>query len=230
MTTTTSAKDSDKHMVPNDSPQKTILQGIGEALNRLVSDVPKSHETVLQAPSVRVNTIAETAALKAAGVSALLAVVPGPLGMLSIIPALVEIWNIQRQMVADIAACYGKTAQLIPEMMLYCLFRQGAAAVFKETIIQIGGRLMVRRVSLRVVQQLIQKISVNVTQRVLSQIAARWLPIVGSVALGTFTYWDTKRIAKTAIETFEKEIDTEEGTIQTPTEKPELPTAVVRAH
>jgi hypothetical protein len=104
------------------------------------------------------------------------------------------------------------------------------AYVFKETIIQIGGRLIVRRVSLRVVQQLIQKISVNVTQRVLSQIASRWLPIVGSVALGAFTYWDTKRIAKTAIETFEKEIVTEEGAIQTSTEKTELPSAVVRTH
>ena len=71
MSTTTSTNDSAKHnpakvldLVPNDSPQKTIVQGIADALNRLVSDVPKSHETVLQAPSVRVNTIAENAAIK----------------------------------------------------------------------------------------------------------------------------------------------------------------------
>jgi hypothetical protein len=203
---------SDPKSILDDGSNQTVAERISEVLKDIVSYVPQSQETVSDAPSVRVQTLADNAVIKAALVSAGMAVVPGPMGILTIIPALIKIWQIQRQMVADIAACYGKTAFLSPEMMLYCLFRHGSATIFKETVIQIGGRLLIRETSLRVIQQLIQRVSINVTQRVISQFVSRWLPIAGSAAIGAFTFWDTKRIAKTAIATFEKDIDIDHET------------------
>ena len=187
-----------------------MARNITEALRGLISGVPTSKEARRynsREARTRAQVIANEAAVKAAMVGGGMAIVPGPFGILTIIPALVQIWHIQRQMVADIAACFGRTPQLSQEMMLYCLFRHGAANVFAETVIQVGGRLLVRKASLQVIQQLIQKISINVTQRMIGQFISRWLPFVGSAAIAAFTYRDTTNVAKTAIATFEKDFD-----------------------
>lgn len=186
-----------------------IGQKIADALRSIVAEVPKSHEPSTQNPRRRAQSLAEVAAWKAAGVSGSLAIVPGPFGILSIIPALVQIWRIQRQLVSDIAACYGQTPSLTPTVMVYCLFRHGSATIFKETVVQVGGRLLVREASLRAFQKIIEKLSINVTQRLIGQFISRWLPLVGSAAIGAYTYHDTKKIAANAIDTFEKEIEAE---------------------
>ena len=196
-------------LLPDDGAANVFGKRISDALKSLVSEVPASQEVTMRAPELRAKALADSAAIKAALISGGMAIVPGPGGILTIIPALIKIWQIQRQLVADIAAVYGKTAELQPRMMLYCLFRHGSATVFKETVVQVGGRLLVRQASLQAIQQLIQKISFTVTQRVISQFLSRWVPVVGSAAIGTFTYWDTKRIGRTAIDTFSKEIESE---------------------
>jgi hypothetical protein len=48
---------------------------------------------------------------------------PGQLGLLTVLPDLVAMWRIQSQLVSDIAAVYGKTANLGREHMLWCLFK-----------------------------------------------------------------------------------------------------------
>jgi hypothetical protein len=37
-------------------------------------------------------------------------------------------------MVADVAACFGKTAQLNRQTMIYCLFRHGAAMLVRDVV------------------------------------------------------------------------------------------------
>ena len=182
---------------------------IAEALRGLVSEVPPSREAFSHNPKIRALHLTDVAAWKTAVVAGSLAVVPGPLGILTIIPALVQIWRIQRQLVSDIASCYGQLASLTPTVMVYCLFRHGSASVFKETVVQLGGRMLVKQASLRVFQKIIEKISINVTQRVIGQFIARWLPLVGSAAIGAYTYHDTKKVGANAIHSFEKEIEAE---------------------
>lgn len=186
-------------------PQAELVRNITEAIRSIISEVPVSQEPASLHPHVRAQQIAEVASWRAAGVAGGLAIVPGPVGLLTIVPALGEIWRIQRQMVADIAACYGQTVSLTPTVMVYCLFRHGAATVFKETVVQLGGRLLVRQGSL----QILERISLSVTQRVVGQFISRWLPLLGSIAIGAYTYRDTKKVATSAIDTFEKEIEAE---------------------
>ena len=182
---------------------------IADALRGLVSSVPDSREPTTLNPRKRAEHLAEMAAWKTAAISGTLAIVPGPLGILTIIPALMEIWSVQRQLVSDIAACYGQTSSLSPTVMVYCLFRHGSATVFKETVIQVGGRLLVREASLFFFQTMIEKLSVNITQRLIGQFISRWLPLVGSAAIGAYSYRDTKKVAASAIDAFEKEIEAE---------------------
>jgi hypothetical protein len=189
--------------------QSDFRQKITEAIRKLVSEVPASHESASMNPKTRAERLAEKAAWKTAAVAGTLAIVPGPVGILTIIPALGEIWRIQRQLVSDIASCYGRSAALTPTVMVYCLFRHGSATVFKETVVQLGGRLLVKQASLRVFHKIVEKISVNITQRVIGQFISRWLPLLGSAAIGAYSYHDTRKVAANAIDAFEKEIEAE---------------------
>ena len=190
-------------------PNIELGSKIAEAIRNLVSEVPASNELTVTNPKTRAEHLAEAAAWKSAVIAGSLAIVPGPIGILTIIPALGEIWRIQRQLVSDIAACYGQSATLTPTVMMYCLFRHGSATVFKETVVQLGGRLLVKEASLRVVQRIIEKVSINITQRVIGQFISRWLPLLGSAAIGAYTYHDTKKVGANAIDAFEKEIEAE---------------------
>ena len=214
----------------SDLQSHELGQKIADAIRAVVADVPTSHELVSSNPRLRAEALAEAAAWKAAAVAATLAVVPGPLGILSIIPALHEIWRIQRQLISDIAATYGKSARLTPTIMMYCLFRHGSATVFKETVVQVSGRLLVRDASLRVFQRIIEKVSINITQRVIGQFISRWLPLVGSVGIGAYTFRDTKKVGKGAIEAFENEIEAEIISVETvppiPPPQPSHPSSV----
>jgi hypothetical protein len=197
-------------MPENDiQPHMELAQRIAGALGDLISEVPQSSELVSLHPKTRAQYLADVAAWKSAAIAGSLAIVPGPMGILTIIPALGQIWRIQRQLVADIAACYGQTPALTPTVMVYCLFKHGAATVFKETVVQLGGRMLVREASLRVFQKIVEKISINVTQRVIGQFISRWLPLVGSAAIAAYTYRDTKKVAGTAIDSFEREFEAE---------------------
>ena len=138
-----------------------------------------------------------------------LALPPGPLGWLTILPELVVVWKFQAQMVADIAALYGKKATLTREQMLYCLFRHMAAQAVRDLVVRVGERFLVRRVSLQMFRAAAKAIGVRVTQRALGKGISRWLPIIGAVGVGAYVYMDTGNVADTAIELFEREIEVE---------------------
>ncbi len=190
---------------------------ITDALMTLATAIPSSDEPTAAEPRARAQAIAAHAAARAAAVSGSLALPPGPFGLLTVIPDLMAIWRIQQQVVVDIASAYGQQASLRRELMVYCLFRHGAAQLARELVVRVGQRYLVRRVTLRVLQQALEKIGIRVTQRVISRGLSRYVPVVGAVAIGAYAYMDTMKVAKTAIETFSHPIDVEEDTPGEPT-------------
>ena len=201
-------KDSSEQLA-KDSDQKALSGKISETILEAVSSLPTSTEQTSKNPVERARQIANAAAAKSAVVSGGLALPPGPIGMLTIIPDLLLIWRIQSQMVADIAAAFGKTAFLTREQMIYCLFRHAASQAVRDLVVRVGERLLVRRVSLRVIQNVLRRIGITITQRLAGRAISRWLPIIGAVGVGAYAYYDTARVAKTAIEFFDSEIELE---------------------
>lgn len=80
--------------------QQTVLR----MLENLVTSVPTSKELLSTTPQDRAREIVRMAGLKAGALSAGLAIPPGPAGMLTVIPDLIQVWRIQQQMVSDVAA------------------------------------------------------------------------------------------------------------------------------
>jgi len=179
---------------------------IPKILQQLIEYSPFSSETASTDPKVRSRKLGSVAAMKAAALSGALAMPPGPLGLLTLIPDLIGIWRIQAQLVADIAAVYGRTTWLTREGMLYCLFRHGAAHALRDVVVRSGERLLIRQVTLRSMGSLLEKVGLRVSQRLTAKSVVRWLPIIGAVGVGAYAYYDTGEVAKTAIETFEAEL------------------------
>jgi hypothetical protein len=188
--------------LPDDAGNK-----IAEAILNFIGRIPDTNERKSRDPKKGARGVASSAALKAAVTSGTLALPPGPLGWLTILPELVAVWRIQAQMVADIAAIYGKKSSLNREQMLYCMFRHVAAQAVRDLVVRLGERFLVRRVSLRVIQKVARRIGVKITQRTIGRGLSRWLPIVGALGVGAYAYWDSGQVAATAIELFEGEIE-----------------------
>jgi len=191
------------------APDEGPLRKLVDALERLLSEIPETKEPESRTPEERAREIARNSAIKAAMLSGGLALPPGPLGYVTILPDLFGIWRIQAQMVADVAGAFGKTAYLSREQMLYCLFRHAAAQAVRDIVVRVGERILIRRPTLRVAQQLLQRIGVRITQRLAGSAIARWLPIVGALGVGAYAYYDTGQVADTAIDLFRREIDIE---------------------
>jgi hypothetical protein len=196
-----------KSSAPN--PEEPHDNKIGDAILKFIGHIPSTSETVSADPAERGRSIANAAAAKAATTAGALALPPGPLGWMTILPELVAVWKIQSQMVADLAGVYGKTTYLSQSQMIYCLFRHGAAMAVRDMVVRIGDRYLVRRVTQRALQAAAKRIGIRVTQRAAAKGVARWLPVIGAVGVGGYVYYDTAQVAKTAIEMFESEIDFE---------------------
>ena len=191
--------------LPDDSPLRKLL----DTVERVLSEIPTTTEPESRVPDERAREIARHAAMKAALLSGGLALPPGPLGYVTILPDLLGIWKIQSQMVADIAGAFGKTGYLSREQMLYCLFRHVAAQAMRDIVVRIGERILIRRSSLRVGTHVLQRIGRRMTQRLAGNAIARWLPIVGALGVGAYAYYDTGQVAETAIGLFRREIELE---------------------
>ena len=191
------------------APKTEESNTVTKALIGLLSGIPESDEPLNADPKRRAQAIASSAAMKAAGISGAMALPPGPLGLATIIPDLLAIWKLQRAMVADIAAAYGKTAVLEKEAMIYCLFKHTSAALVRDLLARVGERFLIRRTAARATQQMLQKIGVRVTQRVIGKSLSRWIPVIGALGVGAYAYYDTTQVAANAIELFSKNIGVE---------------------
>lgn len=151
------------------------------ALLDVLGNVPATSEPESDRPAERARSIASLAAAKAAATAGGLALPPGPLGRVTVLPEMVAVWRIQAQMVADIAGTYGAKASLSREQMLYCLFRHTAAQAVRDLAVRVGERLVLRPTSLRIMESVVRKIGVRVTERAIGKGLARWLPVIGAL-------------------------------------------------
>ena len=178
---------------------------LSEAVLALVLRVPDSAEPTLEQPSARAHAIARQAARTASLISGSLSLPPGFLGWLTVVPELVGVWKLQAQMVSDIAGVYGKSKTLGREQMLYCLFKHVSAQLFRDVVVRVGERVVIRQTSLKALQNLAQQVGVQISKAVISKSASRFVPLLGAVWVGAYAYYDTLQVARTAVELFERD-------------------------
>jgi len=193
--------------LPAKPDSDSFARKIVEMVTGAIARIPTTEMTASPMPEEAARNIARQASLKAAAAAGTLGLPAGPVGWLTIIPEMMKVWQIQTQMVADLAGVYGQTACLSREQMTYCLFRHGAAMAVRDLVVRMGERYLVKQVSLQAFQAIAGKIGVKISQRALGKALSRWVPVIGAVGVAGYAFFDTAQVAKTAIELFEKGIE-----------------------
>jgi hypothetical protein len=170
-----------------------------DAIEDIVARVPASRERASDEPVAAARLLSRRAATRAATLSGALALPPGVVGMLTVLPDLVAIWRIQAQMVSDIAGLYGREIELTRAHMLYCLFRHATSQLARDVAVRAGERLVIRQLSGGALRSVLSSVGISVTQRVIGTSASRWLPVLGAAAVAGYAYFDTMQVSKTAI-------------------------------
>jgi hypothetical protein len=189
--------------------ERELLDKLFDVLFKVIREIPPSGERQRNDALLHARKLIANASFRAAAISGALALPPGPLGWLTILPDLAGIWRLQAQLVADIGAVFGKKAKLTEESLIYCLFRHAAAQIARDLVTRVGERVIVRRISLRMAENILANIGIKVVQRVAGGGFWRLLPAIGALAVAGYAYYDTEKVGETAIEFFTKEIEFE---------------------
>ena len=147
-----------------------------------------------------------------AAISGGASLIPGPWGMAAVIPELTLVIRNQIQMVYDIGVANGKQAQLTKELLIGIFLTAMDSSAGSLLTIH-GGKILVRRASLQVIQKIIAMLGGRVTQQVIKSTVSKWLPFVGAAAMATWTGYMTKNIGEKANELFKLEIEDDPQTL-----------------
>ena len=180
---------------PDNSVTSREVTGV---IERVIAEVPAPRTHAVEHPQEAAERIARLAAQRAALVSGSLALPPGPIGLATVLPDLLLIWHTQRQMVADIFAVHGRTAELTRTHMLYCLFRHAASQVLRDLVVRSGQRFVVRQLSSSALSAITGRVGASLGRRVLGSATSRWIPLAGAAVVSAYAYWDTLQVARTA--------------------------------
>ena len=187
-------------------PVRMPQEVVANAMLDLVLTVPSSSQKAVAQPATHARKIARTAARKASLISGSLALPPGLLGWLTVLPELFGVWKVQAQMVSDIASVYGKRGTLNREKMLYCLFKHVSAQLLRDIAVRVGERVIIRETSLKFLQTVVQKLGAQVTTAVIGKSASRFVPLLGAMGVSAYAYFDTLQVAKNAVDLFESAV------------------------
>jgi hypothetical protein len=190
-----------------EAPRRDVAGRLADAIVAALGTAPASNRAPSEHPADAARRAAAAAAAKAATAAGTLALPPGPLGWLTVLPELLAVWRIQAQLVADIAALHGKEGSVTREQMLYCLFKHTASQAVRDLVVRAGERWLVRQASSAALQSVARRIGVRLSQQGVSKAAARWLPVVGAMGVAAYAYYDTTQVGCAASELFSRTIE-----------------------
>ena len=185
------------------------LSGVFEKVIRDKEEFYKNNKDKIPTKS-NVHSLISACSYKNATITGALSLIPGPFGLVAAIPEICAImWN-QISMVYDIGIAYGHSKVLKKEVLMV-IFATAMGNATGALAMMHGSKILIKRASLRVMQQMIKGLAGSVTQKLLKSMVAKWLPILGAVALATWTKFTTAHVGKKASELFEKEIEYDEN-------------------
>jgi uncharacterized tellurite resistance protein B-like protein len=109
-------------------------------------------------------------------------------------------------MIYDIGMAYGKK-EVLKRELLVGVFAAAMGTGGISLLTMQGGRILVRRVSLRVLQRIIRLLAGKVTQQLLKSQISKWLPVVGAAAMAAWSRFWTRRVGRKAAEILKHEIE-----------------------
>jgi uncharacterized protein (DUF697 family) len=145
------------------------------------------------------------AAYTNAAISGAMALIPGPWGLLAVVPEMYLILKNQMTLIRDLSIAYGHKDKLNKELLTY-LFASSVGAGGLGLVVMHGSKVLVRRAGLGVMQKIISILGGKITQQALKTTISHWLPLVGAAAMAAWSKYSTEKIGEICCELLEKEI------------------------
>ena len=114
-------------------------------------------------------------------------------------------------MLYDIGRAYGHK-QINKELLLSLLMAGGGAGA-GGLITIVGGKVIVKRASLKVIQAIVKALGGKILQSTLKSLFAKWVPLVGAAGMGIWARYTTNKLGEHAREIFSKQIVFEETVV-----------------
>lgn len=198
---TAPSNESDKGKLKQQLEEKMI--GLFEQVTSEKNKYYQENSDKLPAPQ-SVPSIVNSCAIQNAVISGGAGLVPGPLGMLAVLPEIALIVRNQLSMVYDIGLAYGHGKKLNADVLASVFgFALGSGTLGLIAIH--GQKVLVKRASLRLMQKFVQLMAGKISQRLLKSMVGKWIPVAGAVALAAWSKFSTHAIAGRAKSLFEKD-------------------------
>lgn len=180
-------------------PRSRAQEAIGRRAAALLTAVPPARAAQTEDAASAARRISLKAAREAAILSGSLALPPGPTALLTLLPDLYLIWRVQQQMVADIFAVHGRSAQLTPAHMVHCLLRHVASHAVRGLAVRAGERLIVGQLAGKALESTVTQVLWRAVRQATTIHSSRWIPLAGALAVAVYAHRDTLRVAREAI-------------------------------
>jgi uncharacterized protein (DUF697 family) len=154
----------------------------------------------------------DDAARRAFKISTALGLVPGPLGMATILPEVAALTRLQINLIYRIGKHYGKQEKVNKELVLLILGNAMGIAAGEALLRKAGTTLVVRSVNTGIIRALARKIGARMVDSALEKAVARWIPMVSAPLFGYFSRSLTKKIGREAVRLFSHEVEIEAAT------------------
>lgn len=140
----------------------------------------------------------DEAARKSFRISAALALIPGPVGFMSILPEAVALTKLQINLIYRIAGHYNRAEMVNKEIVLLILANVLGVAGGEVLIRRIGATLVIKSANTRIVRTLAKRVGTHVIDAAAQKAIGRWVPLASAPLFGYLSRSLTRKIGNEA--------------------------------
>ena len=148
----------------------------------------------------------DQAAKKAFRISTALGLIPGPIGMATIIPEVAALAGIQIRLIRRIAGFHHQAEKVSPELVLLILGNVVGVAGGEALIRKMGAAIVMKSVNTEVIKGISRAVGSRIVERAAERAAGRWIPALTAPVFGYMSRSLTRKIGREANKLFALEI------------------------
>lgn len=183
--------------------ESQITSSLEEAFDFVINEKKEYYEkNPSKIPDLKsIDTLISSMALANSAISGGSSLIPGPWGMLAVVPELTLVIRNQIGLIYDIGAAHG-AHRLMNRELAASIFISGLGTSVGGLLVAHGGKYLIRRASLQVFQKIIVILGGKITQQALKSAVSKWLPGVGALAMAAWSNYMTRKIGASANKIF----------------------------
>jgi uncharacterized tellurite resistance protein B-like protein len=158
----------------------------------------------------QIENIINTCSTTNGTISGISGMLPGPAGLIAIIPELKSTLENQIVMIYDIGVAHGKEEQMSKEMVLALAMQSGLGSIGINALARQGEKILIKKASVKVFQQLAKIMGIRLTAGVIKSAVAKFVPVLGGLAIGVWVKYTTTEMGENTAVILSKKIDIKE--------------------